>query len=82
MGHSLKECDFVSDEVKQLSEDDLPYSAAIKAESTILGKVNLKLANKGKKNLRVSIIILDIVMIPNSCLVMDIFQNFLVLNPI
>lgn len=49
MGHSLKECDFASEKVKQLSEDDFPYSTAIKAKSTILGSVNLKFGNKGKK---------------------------------
>lgn len=49
MGHNLKDCNLVVDEVKTLSEDDLHYSIALKAESAILGKVDLKLGSKGKK---------------------------------
>lgn len=52
MGHSLKECVVVTKKAKNLSEDDLPYSVALKVEFTILGKMNLKLSNKGKKSMK------------------------------
>lgn len=51
MGHSLKDCHLVSEEVKILPNDELPYFVALKAKSTFLGKVNLKLRNKGKKSM-------------------------------
>lgn len=51
-GYGLKDCTEVPVEFRDLSEEDLPYSAALKAESTLLGKVNLKLGFNVKKSVK------------------------------
>lgn len=38
MGHGAKDCEFLTDEKKHKSVEDFPYSVALKAESSMIGK--------------------------------------------
>lgn len=40
LGHSLRECDNISEEERNRSEDEQPYSIALKVKSNIKGKEN------------------------------------------
>lgn len=48
-GHNLRDCWEVSVKVKELSEDDYPFSVALKAEVNLVGKISLALGIAGKK---------------------------------
>ncbi|MBA0738486.1 hypothetical protein Gogos_011832 [Gossypium gossypioides] len=52
MGHGIKECTEVSNVIKHLLEDDLPYSVALKVESKLVGKVSQKLGVNLNKSMR------------------------------
>lgn len=52
MGHGLSECSKVLVKIRDLPEDDLPYSVALKAKSKVMGKVNLKLGSNMKKSMK------------------------------
>lgn len=43
IGHGMKECEFVSKKVKNMSHDELPYSFALKVESNVKEKEMVKL---------------------------------------
>lgn len=49
MGYGLKDCMKIVDSIKELPEHDLPFSLALKAELSFLGKVNLKLRIASKR---------------------------------
>lgn len=38
MGHGIADCESVTTKVKQMGEDDRPYSVALRAESALFGK--------------------------------------------
>ncbi|MBA0715886.1 hypothetical protein Golax_014762, partial [Gossypium laxum] len=52
MGHSIKECIKVTLKVKDLLEDELPYSLALKAELNLLGRESLKLGSVVRKSMK------------------------------
>ncbi|MBA0869971.1 hypothetical protein Goshw_005934 [Gossypium schwendimanii] len=52
MDHSIKECSEVTTEIKNLPEDELPYSLALKAEINLLGKESLKLGSVARKSMK------------------------------
>lgn len=49
MGHGLKDCEIVLDEVKEMLEDALPYLVALKTESNLIGTECLKFGYGIKK---------------------------------
>lgn len=49
MGHVAKECTKISKLGKEIREDDIPYSLALKAGSNLVGKESLQLGVSGKK---------------------------------
>lgn len=50
MGHGLKDCNVSSDAVKEMPEDALLYSVALKVESNLVGKECHKLGFSVKKS--------------------------------
>ncbi|MBA0696717.1 hypothetical protein Goari_003247 [Gossypium aridum] len=52
MDHSIKECSEVTTEIKNLPEDELPYSLALQAEINLLGKESLKLGSVARKSMK------------------------------
>lgn len=46
LGHILRDCQDTPCEVKELPEDDLPFSLALKVKSNMVGKVYRKLGGK------------------------------------
>lgn len=51
MYHNLRDCLEVSDSVKNMSKDDLPFSVALKAESKLVDKLSQKLIFNASKSL-------------------------------
>ncbi|MBA0822173.1 hypothetical protein Goarm_018987, partial [Gossypium armourianum] len=49
MGHVAKECTEISKLRKEIREDDIPYSLALKAGSNLVGKESLQLGVSGRK---------------------------------
>ncbi|MBA0648205.1 hypothetical protein Goklo_015972 [Gossypium klotzschianum] len=49
MGHVAKECTEISKLGKEIREDDIPYSLALKAGSNLVGKESLQLGVSGRK---------------------------------
>lgn len=49
MGHGVRECDHIPLDDRMKDEDDLPYSNALRAESTMLGKECFKFGVFSKK---------------------------------
>ncbi|KAH1046241.1 hypothetical protein J1N35_037025 [Gossypium stocksii] len=52
MEHSIKECTKVTTEIKNLPEDKLPYSLALKAKINLLGRESLKLGFVARKSMK------------------------------
>ncbi|MBA0770305.1 hypothetical protein Gotri_018960 [Gossypium trilobum] len=52
MGHSIKECIEVTLKVKDLPEDELPYSLALKEKLNLLGRESLKLGFVARKSMK------------------------------
>ncbi|MBA0813404.1 hypothetical protein Gohar_027260 [Gossypium harknessii] len=52
MDHSIKECSEVTTEIKNLPEDELPYSLALKAKINLLGRESLKLGSVARKSMK------------------------------
>lgn len=50
MGHGVKDCQEVVQEVKELLETELPYSLALKAEFNFFIKVSMRLGAKIKNS--------------------------------
>ncbi|MBA0603002.1 hypothetical protein Gorai_003162 [Gossypium raimondii] len=51
MRHVIKECNDTPADSKELPEDDLPFSLALKAESNLMGKVSMQLGANMKKSM-------------------------------
>ncbi|KAH1073219.1 hypothetical protein J1N35_025547 [Gossypium stocksii] len=51
MGYGIKDCNDTLNESKELSEEDLPFSLALKAESNLIRKVNMQLGVTMKKSM-------------------------------
>lgn len=49
MGHDLQDCDVISNEIKQNADDELPFLAALKVESNLMGKESLKFGISARK---------------------------------
>lgn len=49
IGHGVQSCSVVGKAIKDLPEDNLPFSMALKAELNFLGKINLKLGVVSKR---------------------------------
>lgn len=52
MGHGAKDCEEISLKDRLKEEDDLPYSNALKDESTMMGKECFKFGLLAKKSVR------------------------------
>lgn len=52
MGHGLQDCDVVPDSVKNSTDDELPFSVALKAEPNMLGRESLKLGVFTRKTMK------------------------------
>lgn len=52
MGHNVKDCDEILATKKDKPEDELPYSIALRAESTAVGRESMIFGNSAKTNLR------------------------------
>lgn len=51
IGHGFKDCSATTGDIMELSEDDLPYSVALKAKSNLSGKENVQLGISGRKTM-------------------------------
>ncbi|KAH1066732.1 hypothetical protein J1N35_031719 [Gossypium stocksii] len=49
MGHIAKDCNGITKQVKNIGDNDLPYSIALKAESNLKGRESLQLGKTEKK---------------------------------
>lgn len=48
IGHAVKDCAMITPEVKELPEDDMPFSLALKVELKFPSKLSLRLGEKIK----------------------------------
>lgn len=49
MGHNLQECELVLPSIKDLLEDEYPFSLALKVESKLFGKESARFGVTNKK---------------------------------
>lgn len=52
MRHRVQDCDRITEDIRAKGEDELPYSIALKAESTLIGKECLVFDAKSRKSMQ------------------------------